>query len=199
MPQRGAQLSAKLKADMAAIQAAVSKASNKPKVLFVMGQGPAGLQAAGTDTPADTMINMAMAQNIATFDGFKPFTREAAAALAPDVILVADFSVQALGGVETTRARPEFMLTPAGRNNRVYLADTMMVIGFGPRTAEGLAWLAKRCIPISTFRRSPPRHDSRRGDARFTHERRDPLAQRRVMIISRFVRRAADRVDHRAR
>jgi iron complex transport system substrate-binding protein len=147
MPQRGAQLSAKLKADMAAIQAAVAKASNKPKVLFVMGQGPAGLQAAGTDTPADTMIAMAMGQNIASFEGFKPFTREAAAALAPDIILVADFSVQALGGLEATRARPEFMLTPAGRNNRVYLADTMMVIGFGPRTAEGLAWLAKTVHP----------------------------------------------------
>jgi len=146
-PERGAQLSAKLKTDMAAIQSAVAKASNKPRVLFVMGQGPAGLQAAGVDTPADTMIGMAMGQNIATFEGFKPFTREAAAALAPDVILVADFSVAALGGIETTRARPEFMLTPAGRNGRVFLADTMMVIGFGPRTPEGLAWLATLLHP----------------------------------------------------
>ena len=147
VPERGARLSAKLKADMAAVRSAVAKASDKPRVLFVMGQGPAGLQAAGVDTPADTMIAMAMAQNIATFEGFKPFTREAAAALAPDVILVADFSVAALGGIEATRARPEFMLTPAGRNGRVFLADTMMVIGLGPRTAEGLAWLAKLLHP----------------------------------------------------
>lgn len=145
--ERGARLSGQLKTDMDSIRSAVASATGRPRVLFVMGQGPAGLQAAGADTPADEMIGMAMGKNVATFEGFKPFTREAAAALAPDVILVADFSVQALGGIETTRARPEFMLTPAGRSGRVVLADTMMLIGFGPRTAEGLAWLAKLLHP----------------------------------------------------
>jgi iron complex transport system substrate-binding protein len=150
MAERGARLSTKLKTDVDAVRSAVAGARTKPKVLFVMGQGAAGLQAAGIETPADAIIRMAMGENIAPFEGYKPFTREAAAALAPDVILVADFSVQALGGIEATRARPEFMLTPAGRNGRVFLADTMMLIGFGPRTAEGLAWLAKLLHPDLT-------------------------------------------------
>ena len=158
VPARGAQVSEKLKKDMAAIEAAVARANDRPRVLFLMGQGPGGIQAAGTGTPADAIITMAKATNIATFEGYKPFTREAAAALAPEVILVADFSAQALGGIDVARNRPEFMLTPAGRNGRVVVADTMMLLGFGPRTPEGLAWLAKLLHPnlaIPAIARAP--------------------------------------------
>jgi len=146
--KRGSDLRTKLEAEMKAVDAALVKISDRPKALFLLAQGPAGAQAGGDDTAAQSILAMAKATNAGKgFHGYKPLTGEAAAALAPDVIVVADFSAAAMGGVAAMRARPEIALTPAGKSGRVIVVDTMLMLGFGPRTPEAVATLAQALHP----------------------------------------------------
>ena len=108
--------------------------------------------AAGSGTAADAMMAMAHVDNVAGgFAGYKQLTAESAAALAPDYILVADFSAEMLGGIEAVLARPEIALTPAGKNRRVISVDALLMLGFGPRIPDAIAAVAQAVHPEFTI------------------------------------------------
>jgi iron complex transport system substrate-binding protein len=144
----GTRLKAGLQAQMAKIDAALQNVAGKPKALFLLAQGPSGALAAGHGTAADAMIGLAHGQNVAAgFDGYKPLTPEAAVALAPDVIIVAEHAVTMLGGMDALKARPEIAMTPAAKSGRIVAMDAQMLLGFGPRLPQAVAELASALHP----------------------------------------------------
>jgi len=144
VPQRGKALNETFRADMAKTNATLAQYKNAPRTLFLMAHGPGGAMAAGTGTAADAMLKLAKATNVASgFSGYKPLTPEAAAALKPDVIIIDDYSLKSLGGLAAFSKRPEIALTPAAKKGRIKALDTMFILGFGPRTPQAIAALAK--------------------------------------------------------
>ncbi len=151
VPDRGDRLRADYHTRLAAARARVSALKGHPRALFLMAQGPGGAMAAGRGSAADAMLTLAGARNVAGgFDGYKPLTPEAAIALAPEVIIVADQAERMLGGRKALLARPEIAMTPAGKSGRVVAMDALLLLGFGPRTPDALLALA------AALRGAPP-------------------------------------------
>ncbi len=141
--ERGSALEAEYRAALASAQAAVARFKDRPRAIFLMAQGPGGAMAAGHGSAADAMLTLAGADNIADFDGYKALTPEAAIALKPDVIVIADHALRMLGGMAALRARPEIAMTPAGRDGRIVPMDALLLLGFGPRTPQALLLLGQ--------------------------------------------------------
>jgi iron complex transport system substrate-binding protein len=140
---RGEALKARYRAALADIKRKLAAYRDHPRAIFLMAQGPGGAMAAGRGTAADAMLALAGADNVAAgFNSYKPLTPEAALSLSPDVIIVADDAVKAMGGMEAFRARPEIAMTPAAKSGRIVAMDTLLLLGFGPRTPEALGALA---------------------------------------------------------
>jgi iron complex transport system substrate-binding protein len=144
VPGRGRALTAQVRAGMAKTEALLASFKGRPRAIFLMAHGPGGAMAAGTDTAADAMLALAHGENAAAgFRGYKPLTPEAAIALQPEVIVIDDMSLQSLGGIAAFAARPEIAMTPAAKSGRIVPVDTMFMLGFGPRTPEAIAALAR--------------------------------------------------------
>jgi len=115
-----------------------------PRVLFLYARTGAGILAAGTSTEADAMIQLAGGKNVITeYKGYRPLTSEAAVVAAPEVILSIADGVASLGGEKSIYDAPGIALTPAGKNHRVVLMDSLSLLGFGPRTGEAVLELTK--------------------------------------------------------
>ncbi|MEL6980000.1 MAG: ABC transporter substrate-binding protein [Pseudomonadota bacterium] len=128
---------------LAAAIAAAGESEASPRVLFLMTAGRNGVLAAGADTSAQAIIELAGGENAVTgFNGYKPLSAEVALASAPDVLLMPTHAAEAMGGAETALARPELAATPAGRAKRVVVIDGLLLLGFGPRTPEAVSTLA---------------------------------------------------------
>jgi len=114
-----------------------------PRVLCLLaGAGRAPL-AAGRDTSAAAIIELAGGRNaIDDFSGYRPVTPEAILRAAPEVLLVPEHVLDAVGGTEGLLERPEIAQTPAARAERVVVMDTLLLLGFGPRTPQAIATLA---------------------------------------------------------
>ncbi|RQS12917.1 hemin ABC transporter substrate-binding protein [Burkholderia sp. Bp9002] len=116
-----------------------------PRVLFVLNHTGNQALAAGQRTAADAMIRYAGARNaMQGFDHYKPLTTEALAAAAPDIVLISDEGLAAVGGRAALLAAPGFAATPAGRARRVVSLDALLLLGFGPRLPLAVTTLHRR-------------------------------------------------------
>jgi iron complex transport system substrate-binding protein len=112
------------------------------RVLFVLSQNPSQLMVGGTKTSADAMIGYAGARNAITgFSGFKPLTPEAVIAANPDVILVTDQGMKAVGGIGGVLRFPGINQTRAGKEQKIVSLEAMYLLGFGPRMPLAIAEL----------------------------------------------------------
>jgi iron complex transport system substrate-binding protein len=112
------------------------------RVLFVLSQNPSQLMVGGAKTSADAMIAYAGARNAITgFSGFKPLTPEAVIAANPDVILVTDQGLNAVGGIGGVLRFPGISQTRAGKEHKIVTLETMYLLGFGPRMPLAVAEL----------------------------------------------------------
>lgn len=135
-------------AEMAALETALAPIETRPSVLFLISAGRGAPMASGENTAAAAVIALAKGRNAVTgYEGYKPLSAEAAIAAAPDALLLPAHAVEALGGVEQVLARPEIAATPAGRAGRVIVMDGLKLLGFGPRTPEAVAELARALHP----------------------------------------------------
>lgn len=146
---RGRALTARFEADMKAAAAAVARAPTRPRVLFLLSIGRGGAPlAAGRNTSAAGIIELAGGVNATdAFEGYRPFSPEAAVVAEPDVILVTRRSLALLGGEEGLLRIPEIALTPAGEHGRIIAMDGLLLLGFGPRTALAVIELARALHP----------------------------------------------------
>jgi iron complex transport system substrate-binding protein len=110
------------------------------RVLFVLSQNPSQLMVGGTKTSADAMIAYAGARNaIPGLSGFKPLTPEAVIAANPDVILVTDQGMKAVGGIGGVLRFPGISQTRAGKEQKIISLEAMYLLGFGPRMPLAVA------------------------------------------------------------
>lgn len=136
------------RAEMDRLAAAIAGVSARPRVLFVLSIQNGAPLVGGAGTSADAMIALAGAVNAAQgFDGYKPMSREAVIAAAPEVLLMMDGHAGRQGGIAAVLARPEMALTPAGRASRAIVMDGLLLLGFGPRTPEAVRRLAALLHP----------------------------------------------------
>jgi iron complex transport system substrate-binding protein len=109
---------------------------SQPTLLIVMRGGK--LLGAGGDTAAHVVIEQSGLNNVlSALKSYQPITPESVSAAAPEVIIVTQSTVTALGGLEEVKAQPALMHTPAVKNNQVIVLDDLLAQGFGPRV--GLA------------------------------------------------------------
>jgi len=116
----------------------------KISVLFILSQNPTQVMVSGQKTSADAVIAYAGATNAITgFNGFKPLTPEAVIASNPDVILMTDQSIKAVGGIDGVLRFPGIDKTTAGKQKKIVSLETMYMLGFGPRMPAAVADLNK--------------------------------------------------------
>lgn len=137
----GEELVTELDAKIATAAARGAEFSEAPRVLFLY-LGSRQMQfAGGAKTPTHVLIEAAGAVDAgaeAGFVGNQPFTTEALVTAAPDVLVVTERGLAAVGGVEGVLAIPGVMQTPAGANGNVIAFEDLYLLGMGPRFGDVL-------------------------------------------------------------
>jgi iron complex transport system substrate-binding protein len=145
---KGEALKTKLAADFAALQSTVAAFQEQPSVLFLFSVGQGAPMVGGRETSADSIIRLAGGRNaIEDFTDFKPVSSEGLIAAKPDVLLVTELTLEKMGGVEGLLQRTDVAQTPAGKNKRVVAMESLLLLGFGPRTPQAIRDLATALHP----------------------------------------------------
>lgn len=144
----GDALKERLEAEFAMLHAALSATRDKPRVLFLFSVGEGAPMVGGRHSSADAIIQLAGGRNaIEGFEDFKPASSEGIIAAAPDVVLVTELTLEKLGGIEGLLQRPDIAETPAGKARRVVAMESLLLLGFGPRTPRAIRELAAALHP----------------------------------------------------
>lgn len=107
------------------------------RVLFILQPGNGAPMVSGTGTAADSIISLSGAHNaVREYAGYKPLNPEAMVALQPDFILTTTQGLEQLGGRHAILQIPGIAMTPAGKKQRLLHMDSLLLLGFGPRTAQ---------------------------------------------------------------
>jgi iron complex transport system substrate-binding protein len=133
---QGEELASRLTRELEAIPALCA---SKPRlrVLCVHARGAGAVLVSGAGSAAEAMVRLVQAEPAAPeIRGNQPLTPEAALAAKPDVLLTTTHGVEGLGGVDGLLKTPGLGETPAGKARRVIVMDDLLLLGFGPRTAE---------------------------------------------------------------
>lgn len=142
-------LAAETKAALGLLAKDVSAVPEKDKkrVLFVLSASNGRVMAAGKDTEAGAIIELAGGVNaVQSITGYKPLTDEAVISAAPDVVLVMSRGDHA-GTAEEIFSLPAFQSTPAAASKTLISMDGLYLIGFGPRTPAAGRELATKLYP----------------------------------------------------
>ena len=148
VPEKGAALAVGVGAALAAAEAEAEAEAARTgagkRVLFILSAQSGRLLASGTGTAADGIIRMAGGVNaIEGFEGYKTLTDEAAAMARPDVILMMDRSGDHAAADAELFALPALAGSPAAGTGAVVRMDGLLLLGFGPRTAEAVRTLSR--------------------------------------------------------
>ncbi|WP_375451890.1 hemin ABC transporter substrate-binding protein [uncultured Devosia sp.] len=137
VPEKSETLAAELDAALNAVQARTAALSQRKTILFILSTQGGKIQASGTGTAANGIIELAGARNAVTdYSGYKALTEEAIIAANPDVILMMDRGGDHGGTDADLLAHPAIALTKAGQNRAIIRLDGAYLLGFGPRTAS---------------------------------------------------------------
>ncbi|TYC48268.1 ABC transporter substrate-binding protein [Rhodobacterales bacterium] len=146
VPEKAEALTEQLKEELAAAHAAAEGKTEGTRVLFILSTRGGRILAAGSDTAADGILQLAGAENaVAGFSGYKPLSDEAILSAAPDVVLMMERGGN--HGAEDANelfAHPALGQTPAGLNRQLIRMPGGYLLGFGPRTAGAIRDLADR-------------------------------------------------------
>ncbi len=125
-------------------EAAASAGLSGQKVLFILSLQGGRFLAAGGNTAAQGVIELAGANNVIDgFEGYKPLGDEAIMTAAPDVILMMNAGHRNSVSDEDVFAHPAIGATPAGQNKKLLRMDGMLLLGFSVRTGQAVTELAK--------------------------------------------------------
>lgn len=135
--EQGAILISQVESEFKKLEQLKTQIKTKPRVIFLFSVAKGNLLAAGTNTAADAMITLAAGENIFNqYSGYKPVNSEVLIAAAPDILLLTDRVLDSMGGIDQVMKFPGISLTPAGKNKRIVVMETLYLLGFGPRTAH---------------------------------------------------------------
>jgi iron complex transport system substrate-binding protein len=144
VPEKGAELAAKLRQDVDGAKSAVAAMQGKPKVLFIISAGGGTPMAAGRDTAADSLIALCAGENVfSSHTGYKALSSEAIVAAAPDAIGMMEHTLQSMGGVSAVAGHQALRLSPAAKEMRIVARDGSFLLSFGPRLPEAIVEFAR--------------------------------------------------------
>ena len=157
VPERGAELAGAVQADLAQFGEDVAKIEKRRKTLILLGPPRSGtIMAGGAGSSGGHALELAGADNAASsLTGWKPLTDEAAFGMAPEAIVV--LQTNSPVSTEEVAGKPAFKDSPAVKEGRVFTADALAFIGFGPRAAHAGLGVARRIYPEAKFRDLPER------------------------------------------
>ncbi len=122
--------------------AALPTAKLPVKVLYILNHSGMSALAAGQDTAADAAIRAAGLTNaMQGFSRYQPLSQEGVIASQPDMVVISQDGLAALGGEAALWKLPGLAMTPAGRNHKLLAVDEMALLGFGLRTPHAVAAL----------------------------------------------------------
>lgn len=141
LQEAGDELAGRVEGEIAAAEARAAAATTTPNVAFVYTRGPELVLLFGAGMPTSAMIEAAGGTDVAAAAGVfgaVPVTPEALVAAAPDVIVLPEAGLAALGGVEAFLAVPGVSETPAGETGSFLAYDEAFFFNFGPRVGQAL-------------------------------------------------------------
>jgi len=140
VPERGRALAEQVRTDFARVRALRSSAGGTLSAVFIWNRAGSGLQVAGGETGAHTMMRVAGLRNGASaLAGYQPLNAEAMLMANPDLLIVPASTAQGLGGLDAILDLPGVASTTAARTGNVVVVDLLGFIGFGPRSGRTLA------------------------------------------------------------
>lgn len=123
----------------ARVAEAPERLAGDPSVLFLYARGAGVPNVSGEGTGADEMIRMAGGRNaVRGFRGYRALTPEALVTAQPEVVLVTEKGLAAMGGEAGVWSLPGMGTTPAGRARRLVVMEDVLLLGFGPRAGEAV-------------------------------------------------------------
>jgi iron complex transport system substrate-binding protein len=140
-PAAGKALADELQDEIEEVVAEATPLDPAPGVAFVYSRGPDVMLLFGEGMTTQPLIEAAGGRDVGTASGVKgtvSVTPEAIVAAAPDVIVITQEGLDALGGEEGLLAIPGFAETPAGQARRILAYSEGDFLTFGPRIAETL-------------------------------------------------------------
>lgn len=140
----GTELAANVGGEIDAVVGGVEPGA-RPSVAYVYVRGPQTLLLFGAGMPTQAIIEGVGAVDTAAQTGVSgalPLTPEALVAAAPEVIVLPEAGLAALGGIEAFTAIPGVADTPAGANDWFLSYDEGFFFNLGPRTGQALAQFA---------------------------------------------------------
>jgi iron complex transport system substrate-binding protein len=106
-------------------------------------------QGACRDTAANEVMHLAGLVNVLQDQhGYKPLSAEAMGALAPDLIIVTQASLDAGGGMDAFLRMPGIASTQAAAKRRVVVMDDLLILGMGPRLPLALTQLKQEVAHV---------------------------------------------------
>ncbi|HEX9854145.1 MAG TPA: ABC transporter substrate-binding protein [Acidimicrobiia bacterium] len=142
VPDEGAELAGRVAAEVEAARALIPEEAESPSVAYVYVRGPETIFLFGAGTQTQAMIEGAGAVDAGAgsgVGGLAPLTPEALIAAAPDVIVLPELGLQALGGLDALLAIPGVSDTPAAANEEFLVYDEAYFFNLGPRVGQALA------------------------------------------------------------
>lgn len=142
--EKASALAEKTERDVRTAEEQANNNSGRKRVLFVLSMRDGRVMAAGNETSAAAIIEMAGGENaISDFNGYKQVTDEAVISAAPDVILMMSRTGNHAVDIDRIRAHPALSVTPAAKNEDVIQMSGQYLLGFGPRTAQAIRDLSR--------------------------------------------------------
>ncbi|MBV7378009.1 heme/hemin ABC transporter substrate-binding protein [Maritimibacter dapengensis] len=140
--EKGEDLAASVSADLDEAEAVAANVEPL-RVLFILSTAGGRITAAGENTSASAIIELAGGMNaIQGVEGYKQVSDEAITVAAPDVILMMDRSGDHAASDDDLFAHPAIAGTPAAQTQSVVRMDGLLLLGFGPRVGEAVRTLA---------------------------------------------------------
>lgn len=139
VPDAGAALAADIRASVETALDSAQPLDPVPGVAFVYTRGPDVMLLFGAGMTTEPLITAAGGRDVGAESGVVgtvSVTPEAIVAAAPDVIVVPEEGLEALGGIDGLLAIPGFAETPAGESRRILAYSEGDFLTFGPRIGE---------------------------------------------------------------
>jgi iron complex transport system substrate-binding protein len=141
VPGEGATLAERVMGEIDAARDLAASDDSDPSVAFVYVRGPQVVFLFGAGMATQAMIEGAGAVDAGVESGVfgpAPLTPEALVAAAPEVIVLPEAGLAALGGIEAFLALPGVADTPAAENSAFLAYDEAYFFNLGPRTGQAL-------------------------------------------------------------
>lgn len=150
VPEEGDALAERVMGEIDAATELAAAAETTPRAAYIYLRGPQVIFLFGAGMPTQAMIEGAHAEDAGAASGVfgpAPLTPEALVQAAPEVIILPEAGLEAMGGIEALEAVPGVSETPAAQSDTYLVYDEAYFFNLGPRTGQALMELVTDLHP----------------------------------------------------